>query len=255
MATHRRRPDDLWKLFPGDNDYSVTFSIVSLCTAPRTDPSQYTETIRGEVTSLADDGNEGKIGTFEGYRLRRDWAEQEGESFFDIADAFSSETHDYLLEIFTDVGDLRPEVEQAVGDEEPPWGPVLMAHTLEISPAHRGQGLGYAVIDSFIETFEPGAGLVIAHAAPINPPDLRPRETDTPEYRQWRTRGVRKLRRYWEGFGFVPVSPASEYLAMNLALRRPSLVQVIRTLPSRKRRQDKRRNNRTEPGPDTGGAR
>ena len=189
MATRRRRPSDLSDLFPGDNDYSVTFSIMSGCTAPRTDPDQYTETIQGAVTSVDDEGTEKQIGSFEGYRLRVDWAAEEGESFWDIADAFSSEAHGYLLEIFTDEGELRPEVEAALGDEEPPWGPVLMAHTLQIDSVHRGKGLGYAIIDSFIEAFDPGVGLVIAQAAPINPSDLRPEEMQTPEYRRWRRPG------------------------------------------------------------------
>lgn len=253
MAIRRRRPDDLRDLFPGDTDYSVTFSIVCECTTPRSEPSQYTETIRGEVTSVGEDGEQ-QIGKFEGYRLRRDLAVEEGESFFDIADAFSSEAYGYLLEVFTDDGDIRPEIEEVIGGE-PPWGPVLMAHKLEIEPAHRGQGLGYAVVDSFIETFEPGVGLVIAQAAPIAPPDLPAGETETPEYRRRRVRGVRKLRRYWEGLGFVPLSPASEYLVMNLELMRPSLAQVIRVLRSRKLCQANRRRAQRDPGPGTGDAR
>jgi GNAT superfamily N-acetyltransferase len=218
------------------------------------DPDQYTETIRGAVTSVDDEGTEKQIGSFEGYRLRVDWAAEEGESFWDIADAFSGEAHDYLLQIFDDEGELRPEVEAALG-EEPPWGPVLMAHKLDIEPAHRGQGLGYAVVDSFIETFEPGVGIVIAQAAPINPSDLRPGEAETPEYRRWRARGVQKLRKYWEGFGFVPVSPASDYLALNLALRRPPLDQLIRRLRAKKRRSATRRRTEKSSGPDGGGAR
>lgn len=235
MSARRRRPEELWDLFPGENQYSVTFSIAAACTTPRVEPDQYTETIRGEVIDVAEDGAEARVGTLEAYRLRRDLAADEGVSFFDIADAFSAEACDYILEVFDEHGGVRPDVERALG-EEPGWGPVLMAHTLQIDAAHRGRELGYAVINSFIETFEPGVGLVIARAAPIDPPDLAPGEMDAPEYRQRRAHGVRKLREYWEVFGFVPVGPESEFLAMNLGLVRPSLAQAIRAWRSRKRR-------------------
>src|SRR5437016_3780122 len=100
MSARRSRPNDLWDLFPGDNQYLVTFSIVSACTTPREDPSQYTETIRGEVVNVAEDGTESPIGKFEGYRLRRDLAVDDGVSFFEIADAFTEEACDYVLEVF-----------------------------------------------------------------------------------------------------------------------------------------------------------
>jgi len=53
----------------------------------------------------------------------------------------------------------------------------------------------------------------------------------------------------------VSVSSASEYLALNLALRRPSLAQLIRALHSRKRRQANRRRGRKDIGPNTGDGR
>src|ERR1043166_2778279 len=252
MSARRRRPEELWDLFPGENQYSVTFSIVAACTTPRVEPDQYTDTIRGEVVNVAEDGSEERIGTLEAYRLRRDLAADDGVSFIDIADAFSAEACDYILQVFDERGNVRADVERVLG-EEPIWGPVLMAHTLQIETAHRGHELGYAVINSFIETFEPGVGLVIARAAPIDPPDLAPGETETPEYRLRRARGVQKLREYWEAFGFVRVSPDSEFLAMNLWLVRPSLVQAIRGWRSRKRRRAGRGRPPNDSGRNDGG--
>ncbi len=251
MSARRRRPEELWDLFPDEHHYSVTFSIEAACTTPRVEPDQYTDTITGEV-NVTQGGAEERIGTLHAYRLRRDLAAAEGVSFFDIADAFSAQAFDYLLEVFDERGNVRPDVERLLG-EELIGGPVLMAHTLQIDPAHRGCQLGYAVINSFIETFQPGVGFVIARTAPIAPPGLRPDETDTPEYRRRRARGVQKLREYWEMFGFIPLAADSEFVAMNLWRRRPSLVQAIRAWRSRKRRQAGKRRPPNDSGRNDGG--
>jgi GNAT superfamily N-acetyltransferase len=235
QGSRRSTTKNLDDLFPEEWHYSVVFSIVSRCTLPRLDPSDYTETINGVVSKVAEDGSEEDVGQFVGYRLRRDLAADEGVSFFEIADAFAADTCDYVLEVFDEDGEVHPEVEQVLG-EEPRWGPVLMAHTLRIDPAHRGRGLGYAVINSFIETFEPGAGLVIGRAAPMNPEDLEPAAMNTPGYREWRAQGVKKLREYWKGLGFVPASRSSEFILMNLALKRRPLVEAILAMRARRQR-------------------
>lgn len=229
----RRSAITLFDLFPEEDYYAVTFSLYAACTIPREDPSQFTERVEGQV--VKGDADE-PVGTFVGYRLRADLAFDAGLSFFEIADAYSQDTHDYLFEVFTPDGELDPRVLELFGGEEPRFGPVLMPHTLEIDPSHRGQCLGYAVMHAFIETFEPGADLVIARAAPVNPPDVRPEDLGTAEHKAARARGVERLRRYWQIFGFVPTALDSEYLVMNLALRRPTLVQAIRRARARKSR-------------------
>jgi len=217
------------ELFPESWLYSVRFSISSACTVQRREPDQYTETISGEVMNVAENDAEELVGNFTGYRLRCDWAMEEGVSFFDIADAFDQATCDYLLEVFTEDGEVRPEITEIIGDE-PVCGPVLMADTLELQPAHRGRGIGHAVVNSFIEVFGPGADLAIARAAPINPPGTSDETMETAKYKRWRARGVKKLRRYWQALGFVSTSPKSEYLVMHLAYKRPTLSQAIQAV-------------------------
>lgn len=228
-------PKELDDLFPGNWYYAVSYSIIDACTLPRYEPSDYTETITGGVQKIAEDGAEEKVGELVGYRLRRDLAADDGVSFYDIVDGFTQDTSDYVLEVFDENGDVRPEVERVLR-EEPRWGPVLMAHTLQIDPAHRGQGLGYAVINSFIETFEPGVGVVIGRAAPMNPEHLSHEAMSTPEFMEWRARGVKKLREYWRGLGFVSPSRNSEFIVMNLALTRRPLAEAILAMRAKKRR-------------------
>jgi hypothetical protein len=222
------RATDLYDLFPGAH-YAVTFSISRSCTLPRDEPSDYMETIVGQVVRIPENTDEEEpVGNFEGYRLRRDLAADESVPFLDIADGFTQETYEYLLEVFDEDGELLPHVARALGNDEPPWGPMLMAHKLELDPKCRGFGLGYAVINSFIETFEPGAWIVIARAAPINPRDIDPTELGTLSHQRWRRQGVAKLRRYWQRLGFVPISSKSDLLLMNLSMKRPPLIEVIR---------------------------
>jgi GNAT superfamily N-acetyltransferase len=242
--SQRRGRTSLFDLFPEENShYAAKFSIEAPCTVPREDPSEFTETIDGQIVRNAEFDDEPvarfeeePVGTFVGYRLRRDLAFDARVPFFEIADAFSMETHDYLFEVFTEDGDCRPEIIDLFNGQEPGWDLVLMAHTLQIEPNHRGRCLGYAVMHAFIEAFGPGAGLVIIQAAPMNPPDLRPEDMKTPEYKSWRSRGVKKLHQYWRDFGFVATSPDSEYLVMNLELRRPTLVQAILRARARRAR-------------------
>jgi GNAT superfamily N-acetyltransferase len=186
----------------------------------------YTEEITGEVRVRPDEGVEDGeiIGKFIGYRLRQDWAAVEGVSFFDIADAFTQETYEYLMRVFDEEGEVRP-LALAALREEPLWGPVLIAHSLELAPAHRGHGVGYLVVNAFLETFGPGCGIAIARAAPVRDgePVLGPS----------RARGIRALAAYWKGLGFVSVKPDPGFLVMNLSLRRPPVHAAI---PARRRR-------------------
>ena len=222
----RTTTKDLFDLFGGDT-YDVAFSIVAACTLTREDPSHYMETIKGRIVRVVDDSDEETVGTLEAYRLRRDLADAEGISFADAADAFDQSTHDYLFEVFTVEGTVREHVVNALGGTPPNDGPVLMAHTLHIAPEHQGRGLGYAVLNSFIETFEPGASVVIGRAAPIDPDSLGPETMDDPERKRRRLDAVRKLRRYWRRFGFVPTAPGSEFLILNLEAIRPLVTDAI----------------------------
>ena len=223
----QRTPIGLSELFDDVGHYAVTFSLGTTCTVPREDPSQYTQVIKGTVLLDTDHEAEEVVGNFEGLQLRCDLAVEDGVPFDEIADAFDQSMHDDLLEVFTPEGELRPEILDIFKGQEPISGPVLIPQTLNIHPAHRGQGLGYAVMNSFIETFEPGASIVIARAAPINAADLTPEAIETVEYRQSRAVGVRKLRRYWRRLGFIPTSADSNCLVLNLALKRPTVTEAI----------------------------
>ena len=223
-----RTPKRLSDLFDDVGHYAVKFSLgATCCTVAREDPSQYTQVIKGTVVLDTDDQLEEVVGNFEGLQVRCDLAAEEGVPFDEIADAFDQSMRDDLLEVFTPEGELRSEILDVFKGQEPISGPVLMPQTLTINPAHRGHGLGHAVMNSFIETFESGASIVIARAAPINPPDLTPEAMQTVEYRKSRSLGVRKLRRYWQRLGFIPTSANSDCLVLNLALKRPKVTEAI----------------------------
>jgi GNAT superfamily N-acetyltransferase len=197
------------------SDYHVSFAIGRSC---GDDDRAYLETITGTVLPLNEEYGEGPaIGSFTGYRLRRDWLVDKDATidFFEAIDE-SQDTHEHFMAVFDAAGEYHPHVARVLADAQfDTFSPVLVAAALTLDLAHRGRGLGYAVVRAFIDTFGPGAALVIAQSGPIG------------QTKRGRARGVKRLRAYWEAFGFVPVRRGSEFLVLDLSLQQPSLSVLV----------------------------
>ena len=140
-----------------------------------------------------------------------------------------------MAAVFNVNGSYRPEVEGLLGVDDGSYQPVLIASTLTLDPAERGQGLGLAVFRAFLDTFEPGAAICIAHGSPMNAPDLTPEEQATPAWQATRQQGVERLGRYWQALGFVPLADAPEYLLLDLTKPARPVARVIEAARKRPR--------------------
>jgi GNAT superfamily N-acetyltransferase len=200
-----------------------------------TGPDTYIRSIRGtiEFSTAYEDKETGEygewrteVGRFHALYVAADLASDEGARLSEVMAAESPEMREIYNSLYDrDAGELRKEVSQRLG------GPVgrnlLVVHDVEILPAHRGKGLGLAVMWYLIRLHSAGCGVVAIQAVPAQfragfdpkKDELR-KQMAYDSFPHGREAAQRKLVSRWERLGFTEFGDAG-VMALNASLRKP----------------------------------
>lgn len=204
-----------------------------------TDHEGYVVNIRGSVrwerllVGGGSTGLDGVAGTIEAWRVFADRAARDNHSLWDLCDACHQNTADAYEVLFERDPDeeesLRPELQTAYPDAI--TDDFLLISLVEVSPEHRGKGLGMLMARRLMDIFEPDLGIVLLKPFPLQFSGRQGRSaSDDARYTglcRSEPEAFVRLRRYWSRLGFTML-PGSEYMSLCTAYVHPSTNEVLR---------------------------
>jgi N-acetylglutamate synthase-like GNAT family acetyltransferase len=163
------------------------------------DESDFVQSYTAQIVGFDDDGqNEVVAGTAGFHVVKLGLAANEGLNAFDGADTVDQELHELSAAVLDEDGDG---VREAVATQfEYMGGDLMVIHSIDIEPAHRGHNLALVVADRLIDLY--ASGIVIC----------RPQGEDAAS--------TTKLQRYFARIGFEPVEGSSGVLGLGTSTER-----------------------------------
>jgi GNAT superfamily N-acetyltransferase len=211
--------------------YHAKFSVPTPLAVGDGEPSEHLLEIRGKLLcTVSDDSKKAArttvVGRLEGYKICVEEALNHSVDLFDVCDSRDQSTHELANAVF----DWRLHEFKADIDREfqPIGRDILVVHSVTVNQAHRGRGLGLALVSRFMDVFDKGCGLVVLKPFPLQFQPKKPGARLVPvDSRFARTLGASRarLRSYWNKLGFIPWKRmgVSVYCPEN---KRPSLSEL-----------------------------
>jgi len=194
------------------------------------EPGDFIHELSGNILCSTEEDQRDRIaGRFRVYYANFELAENHGVTAFEVLDAYQH-TFDYAETVLD--SDERPfstRLYKLLANEI--WNfNFLILDRVELLPKYRGNGVGLLILSCLIERFGSGAGVVGLKPFPLQ---FEPRH----ETESWNSRlkletystdvqkSTRKLRRYYEKLGFVPMK-STPFMFRSLSWALPTSLEL-----------------------------
>jgi len=196
-----------------DSD-SITFRVdfeVSL-SKYEGDPSDFITVYHGDIIGMMDDDSERKIGKVVVYLVERGRVLNEGISLFEVMDCLDGDSCDCFANLFDQESEqLTPEVERLLSEDRAFQHDMMLIERLELKPEYRGQGLGKEIALRVIQKFGANCSVITCLPVPLQFTGLQAGEKEP----KGRRLAQQRVRKFWEGVGFVRLSGSDYYIWPN----------------------------------------